>query len=313
MRFRIFSTIFFLTFFDQKLESSPIYVYKTIINNQTVEKNDRIMLSNEPILSSHMKPHTYDYRPRGFVMHTKKLSDKKILIEFNFSQPFPYVNYIIRMRYHGHRDEYMTHKISLDKNSTNRVILKNFPYAQYVLCVTLFPSMTVSSLQYPHISSSDMCTDITFGEEHHVSVNHNKTGLLVPVLLLLVFIQLFVIATVHKFKNSKCCITDEQKEIIIEEEKTNSLKRSGLNSVAGLNYLVNFNQDYSDMTHLVKMMMFHGTNKFLKNQHNKPFESDASLRTQFSEHVTKRKLHDSISESVSEKPYHQSSILSRYT
>jgi hypothetical protein len=153
-----------------------------------------------PELSHEMSLHTLTYKPRTFSITSRKLSEKKILVEFNYTNTDVYTKYSIRMRYHNHLEEYTTNKTVIDRFESNKIILHDFPKAQYVLCVTLHPSMFASNYQNPPISTSDMCIDVLFGEDHGLS-GHNKTGLLMPLLLAVVVVQ---IASLPILKKVRC-------------------------------------------------------------------------------------------------------------
>lgn len=240
------------------------------------ETQVKLLHSKNPILSSEMVLHEYQYKPRGFSLKTKKLSDKKILVEFNYTSMDHYNRFIIRMRYHGDHNEYMTSKMELDQKESNKIVLIDFPLAPYILCVTLFPSMLVSSQEFPPLSTSDMCTDLTFGETTKIN-QHNKTGLLAPVLLLLVFLQLFFITTINKLKKSKCCTVDEQERS--DNKKIVPLKRVD-NTLANFNFLINFNQEYADFSDFTKKILYYDNKNFIDEDNilnlnpNTSFESD---------------------------------------
>ncbi|RMZ96570.1 hypothetical protein BpHYR1_033228 [Brachionus plicatilis] len=264
------------------MKSSPVYPKK-----DSLVKNERFIHPKPPLLSYQMKPHNYSYKPKGFSLNVGKLNQRNILVEFNFSYPYPYANFVIRMRYHGYQEEFMTKQITLEDTSPNRVVLTNFPSAVYILCVTLIPSMTVSAQRYPLLSTSDMCADLTFGEDIIVNDHKNKTGFLVPSLVILVFIILVVIAVVSKLRTSHCC---KSKEFVQKQKEKNiSMKKNAFNSIVGLNYLINFNKDYADMSHLVKMLVFEGDENVFSINPNESVSSITSLNTEFNKDLMRRK------------------------
>lgn len=271
-------------------KSSPVYSQKKSLVFE--KQNERIIHPKPPVLSYQMNPHNFSYKPKGFNLNVIKINQRKILVEFNYSYPYPYTNFVIRMRYHGYKEEFMSKLITLEDIRPNRVVLANFPTAAYILCVTLIPSMTVSIQQYPLLSTSDMCTDLTFGDDLVVNNHENETGFLVPSLIVLVFIILAVIALVNKLKTSHCF---KSKEFIEKEkEKHIELKKNGFNSIVGLNYLINFNQDYADMSHFVKMLVYEGDEHVFSINPNKSQNSITSLNTEFNNDLIKRKRKESL-------------------
>ena len=228
-----------------------------------------LLAEHVPILSSELVIHQYQYKPRGFSIETRKLSEKKIQVEFNFTSTQPYNKYVIRMRYHNHHMEYMTNKTLITPNEPNRILLKNFPPAQYVLCVTLFPSMYAANQQYYPISSSDMCVDIVFGPEH--SFSHNKTGLLSPLLLVLAFLHLVAIALIQKLALAK---KPAHSENVMKEKKKDY-------SLEVFNSLMNFNKEYNEAKNFAKLMSFYEECSD-KQQDAFYFEDNSSLSNQLS-------------------------------
>lgn len=279
----LFFLIFALCF--NFLKTKSIFL---IENNSTIYNiNERFFHSESPSLSYQMKPHNFSYKPKRFDLSIKKINHRKILVEFNYSYPHPYVNYIIRMRYHGYKNEFMSKQIRLEVTNPNRVLLRNFPNAAYILCITLIPSMTVSIQQYPFLSTSDMCGDLIFGEDIIVNYHQNKPGYLVPSLAILVLIILSVITIVNKLITSNCCRSKEfaQKQ----KEKNLALKKNALNSVVSLNNLLNFNQDFADMSHLVKMLVYQGDERVYAINSNDSSNSIISLNTKFNRNYFQRK------------------------
>jgi hypothetical protein len=168
-----------------------------------------------PQLSHEMSLHTLEYKPRTFSITSRKLSEKKILVEFNYTNTDVYTKYSIRMRYHNHLDEYTTNKTLIDRYESNKIILHDFPSAQYILCVTLHPSMFVSNYQNPPISTSDMCIDILFGDDHGLS-GHNKTGLLMPLLLAVVVVQIASLPILKKIRCNRLVKKIKGRRLMVE-------------------------------------------------------------------------------------------------
>jgi hypothetical protein len=213
------------------------------------------------VISSEMVIHQYSYKPRGFSLSSKRLSDKKVMIEFNYTvNDHIYDKYAIRMRYYNEHLEYMTNKSLLTVNESNILILKNFPPAQYVLCVTLFPSVNlINSLYYP-ISSSDMCIDVEFGEEH--TTRHHSNGLLEPVLLAVVFLELMLITLLQKVKFAA------KKARQSKDSTYSNLKKKENNSLEAFNYILKFNQEYIEMAKLQKMMLYYDDRQRFNSANN---------------------------------------------
>ncbi|CAF0706140.1 unnamed protein product [Brachionus calyciflorus] len=151
-----------------------------------------------PPPSYQLHPHTHIYKPEGFHLFAQDLGLKKILIGFDYPTPSHYDRYIIRIRYHGH-EEYSTDKIKVHKNDTNKLILNKFLDAQYVICVTLFSSSGLP--EYPPISTSDMCIDVTAGEAPHIGGHHSTTGLLSPLLVAVAAVLLIFIVIGQNIKD----------------------------------------------------------------------------------------------------------------
>jgi hypothetical protein len=218
-----------------------------------------------PILSHEMSLHTITYKPRTFSITSRKLSEKKILVEFNYTNPDVYTKYSIRMRYHNHLEEYMTNKTLIDKNEPNQIILHDFPKTQYILCVTLYPSMFVSNYHYPPLSTSDMCIDILFGESHPIN-SHSKTGLLMPLLLSIVIIQLISLPVLSKMKcdrlnNNKkrknssgssekvTIVNDDNKSLNYSLASQNSSRNSTIIEDEDLSKLLNLRKNDHELKH----------------------------------------------------------------
>lgn len=105
----------------------------------------------------------------------------------------------MRVRYHGH-PEFATLKLKINKTDSNELLMKNFLDASYIVCVTLFSSSGLP--EYPPLSTSDMCIDVTVGEEHPIGEHHGSTGLLSPLLLAVAFVLLIVIIVGTKIKKA---------------------------------------------------------------------------------------------------------------
>ena len=234
--------------------------------------------------SYQLKPHNFSYKPKKFNLNIIRINQRKILVEFNYSYPHPYVNYIIRMRYHGYKNEFMTKQFRLEATNPNRILLRNFPSAAYILCITLIPSMTVSIQQYPILSTSDMCGDLIFGENIILKKHQNKPGYLVPSLVILVLIILSVITVVNKLITSNCCKSKEFAQQ--QQEKNVALKKNAFKSMADLNHLFNFNQDFADMSHLVKMLLYQGDEHVYAINSNDTSNSIVSLNTKYNRNKT---------------------------
>lgn len=267
------------------------YVFMTILIGFNLEcfelRKPRFLTQHIPILSSEMEPHLYSYRPRGFSIHTKKINEKKIVVEFNYTTLDVYNKYMIRMRYHGHQNDFATNKTILDRTESNKIILNDFPHAQYVLCVTLFPSMQVSGQIYPPISTSDMCVDIVFGEE--VKINkHNKTGLLAPYLLTLVALHLILITIVYNL-NQKFCGKHRKRE-----EKQKQIISPYMDQITKL---MNFSKAYAEEVNLANILLYYDGNldkpiisnesfhKNLNTYYNQAYYSDSLKNGSFQETI----------------------------
>lgn len=107
--------------------------------------------------------------------------------------------YIKTFRYHGH-EEYATNQFIINMTGPNTLLLKKFPDAAYIICVTLFSSS--GSADYPPISTSDMCVDLTVGEVHPPGGHHSVTGLLSPLLLAVAAVLLAIIIIITYIKEA---------------------------------------------------------------------------------------------------------------
>ncbi|RNA44231.1 hypothetical protein BpHYR1_047760 [Brachionus plicatilis] len=147
--------------------------------------------------SYQLQLHMYSYKPKSFHLFARELGVKKILIGVDYKEKGPYDKYIVRIRYHGH-EEYSTNKMKIHKNETNELILKKFLDAQYIICVTLF---SLSASEYPPISTSDMCIDVTAGETPHIGGHRSATGLLSPLLVAVAAVLLACIVIGQNLKD----------------------------------------------------------------------------------------------------------------
>lgn len=147
--------------------------------------------------SYQLQLHMYSYKPKSFQLFAKEVGVKKILIGIDYTEKGPYDIYIVRIRYHGH-EEYTTNKMKIHKNETNELILNKFLDSQYIVCVTLF---SVSAPEYPPISTSDMCIDLTVGEAPHIGGHRSATGLLSPLLVAVAAVLLVCIAIGQNLKD----------------------------------------------------------------------------------------------------------------
>jgi hypothetical protein len=240
------SALFLIAIFIYETSSVPLDFRQVTVKYTSIDTMPRNILEEKiPTLSSEMVIHQYQYRPRGFSIETRRLSEFKVLVEFNYTSSEPYNKYVLRMRYHGHHIEYMTNKSLITMHEPNRVLLRNFPPASYVVCITLFPSMFASNMQVYPISSSDMCVDVVFGPEH--SFRHNKTGLLSPLLLALALIHLLAIAMIQKVKST---VKKSEKTVNGNPSEVNKKKDFSLER---FNYLMHFNREYAEAKHLARM------------------------------------------------------------
>ena len=160
-----------------------------------------------PPPSYQLNKHTFSYKPEGFEMFSRNAGLKKTIAGFKYPTINNYDRFIIRVRFHGY-DEYATNKMKINKTDENYIILKEFIDAQYVVCVTLFSSSGLP--EYPPISTSDMCMDLTIGPSHPIGGHHSSTGLLSPLLVAVAAVLLFIIAVgnsimrcLHKRKQKK--------------------------------------------------------------------------------------------------------------
>jgi hypothetical protein len=269
-----FVVIILLATAIEQIHSLP--VDHKIIKFADIKTMPRSILDEHiPTLSAEMVIHQYQYKPRGFNIEARRLSEKKVLIEFNYTSSEPYKKYAIRMRYHTHHIEYMTNKSLITVHEPNRVVLKNFPPAAYVLCVTLFPSIFASNMQVYPISSSDMCVDVVFGEEQ--SFSHNKTGLLSPLLLVLSFINLFAITMINKLNSAKH--SDEKPANDSDTQSTVADKTKKDLSLERFNYLMNFNKEYNEARQLARMFSCYDENseELVERRMYYVFEDTSSL------------------------------------
>ena len=144
-----------------------------------------------PPPSFQLSKHTFSYKPEGFEMFSRSAGLKKTIVGFKYPTTDSYDRFLIRVRFHGY-DEYATNKMKINKTDENYIVLKEFIDAQYVVCVTLFSSSGLP--QYPPISTSDMCMDLTIGKSHPIGGHHSSTGLLSPLLVAVAAVLLFIIA-----------------------------------------------------------------------------------------------------------------------
>lgn len=152
-----------------------------------------------PPPSYQLQLHMYSYKPEGFSLFQREAGLQKILVGFNYDIVSHYDRYVIRVRYHGH-EEYSTNKMKINRTEPNQLLLKNFLDAQYIVCVTLFSSSGLT--EYPPLSTSDMCIDVSAGEPVPIGGHHSTTGLLSPLLLAVAAILLFIIAVGTRIKES---------------------------------------------------------------------------------------------------------------
>lgn len=151
-----------------------------------------------PPPSFQLQPHLYTYKPDGFIMYSRSVGLKRILVGFNYTTQDYYDSYIIRIRFHG-QDEFATNRTKLNRSESNELILNRFLDAQYIVCVTLFSSSGLP--QYTPLSTSDMCMDIVEGEPAHIGGHHSTTGLLSPLLLAVAAVLLLIIIIGQNIKD----------------------------------------------------------------------------------------------------------------
>lgn len=154
---------------------------------------------NVPPPSHQLQLHMYSYKPEGFIMYSRHVDMKTILVGFVYHVVNHYDRYIIRLRYHGH-EEYSTNKLRINKTGNNEIVMKKFPQAEYIVCVTLFSSFGLP--EYPPISTSDMCIDVNIGEPYPIGGHHSSTGLLSPLLLACAAILLLIIIAGNYIKDA---------------------------------------------------------------------------------------------------------------
>jgi hypothetical protein len=162
-------------------------------------KSDGDSHHHVPPPSYQLQLHLYNYKPDTFHMFGEEIGIKTFVVGFTYTKQDHYDRFIIRVRFHGHED-YTTNKIKINKTDTNQLVLKNFIEASYIICVTLFSSSGLPD--YPPLSTSDMCMDLTVGESHPIGGHHSSTGLLSPLLLAVAFVLLFIITVGTKIKKS---------------------------------------------------------------------------------------------------------------
>ena len=182
-----------------------------------------------PPISAHLLAHSDVYRPSTFTMRAVKPNPYQVVIEFNYTRFDHYNKYSMHVRYHGHEDREMTTKrLDLDKRAPNRIVLKKFLEAQYIICIGLYAP---PSTRVPPLSTSDMCVDVFVGEDRpRIGKHHNKTGLLMPALLVLVCIHLVAIAFIYEARKAKIhkrlrCLQTSKKEAekAMKEKTTKAL------------------------------------------------------------------------------------------
>lgn len=117
--------------------------------NETSPKESH---SNKNRPSHEMHLHTLDYRPEGFSMAVKTISDVKTIISFEYNlTESVYDQYIFRIRFHGYLD-YATEKHYINMTGgQNQIILHDFEEDEYVTCVTFFAS---NHSEVPPLSTS---------------------------------------------------------------------------------------------------------------------------------------------------------------
>ena len=187
-----------------------------------------------PPPSYQLQPHSYSYKPESFSVEAEQVGLKIWLISFDYSIEDMYDRYMIRIRYHGH-PEFATSKMKINKTESNELILKNFLEASYIVCVSLFSSSGLP--EYPPISTSDMCVDVTVGESHPIGAHHGTTGLLTPLLMAVAFVLLVIIAIGTKVKKAylKKVKYHKNKAHGSEEPKAPSRKQSIVNAIVSAN------------------------------------------------------------------------------
>jgi hypothetical protein len=153
-----------------------------------------------PPPSWQLDPHTYTYKPEGFELSIEEIGLRTYLVSMEYPVVDEYDRYIIRVRFHGH-EEFATSKMKVNRTDANELVLKNFLEASYVVCVSLFSSSGLP--EYPPLSTSDMCVDLTVGDSHPIGGGHHgSTGLLSPLLLAVAFVLLIIITIGTKIKKA---------------------------------------------------------------------------------------------------------------
>jgi hypothetical protein len=150
----------------------------------------------------------FSSKPRFFSIDYKKVGKHYFEIEFNYTARDYYNKYFLTIKTHD-KKEYITKKVNLDKKEANRVIFKKFNEDQYIVCVVLYSTNYDVSNEFPPISTSDMCVDMFIGDFLVINTEEEiqRTGLLAPVLLAIVFLSLVLITMIDKLKKaniSKC-------------------------------------------------------------------------------------------------------------
>lgn len=112
----------------------------------------------------------------------------------------------------------------------NTLLLKKFPDASYIICVTLLSSS--DSTDHPPISTSDMCIDLVVGELHPVGGHHSSTGLLSPLLLAVAAVLLAIIIICHYVKDAFAERRKRRKDQKQQQQRKKSLQE-GLSGVGG--------------------------------------------------------------------------------
>ena len=240
---------------------------KNATNEGHASKKSRFIHHKVPILSSNMVLHKYEYKPRGFSLIARRITDKRVLVEFNYTVHDIYNKYILRMRYHNHAEEYATNKTLLDRHEPNQIILNDFPHSAYIVCITLLPSMQ-AAYSAP-LSTSDMCVDVTFGEVHRVNEHHiNRTGLLAPVLFVLVLIELLYVTFAYKARHSKCCGGGGGGSTKAGEKSSTDKAAAGRQVHPSVNHLAFYNRYFDDYSKLANILLYYDNGEI--------FEADTS-------------------------------------
>lgn len=184
--------------------------------HKIVKRNHRI-----PLLSYELQLENPNNKSRELTISTKKTSLTQLMISFNYTQINNYDRYMFTLRYHG-RENYVSNLLVLTRHEPNVIILKEFPKAQYILCITLIASTN----SVPPLSTSNMCVDFFFGEDFMIGYGykHPKTGLISVILVIMTILHLIVIPIAYEYIDSKKPPRKQVKKNEYDLEKVETLK-----------------------------------------------------------------------------------------